>query len=74
MTISMKCELLINCAFFTEEMKNERIAEQFKQRYCDNCKDACARYMIARGAGLDFIPDYLYPNEYEKALEILNKK
>ncbi len=71
MTYNNKCELLSCCEFFDFELKSSKIADRFKQKYCNNCKDACARYMVARSSGLDSIPKGLYPNEYDKALQIL---
>ncbi|MBF0099860.1 MAG: hypothetical protein HQK77_03040 [Desulfobacterales bacterium] len=74
MPIKSLCELLGSCEFFIFEMKNSIMARHFKDRYCYNCKDACARYMIARSSGLDYIPRLLYPNEYDKALEIIGNR
>lgn len=66
------CELLKTCAFFVHEVKSAALAEQFKKKFCKENKEACARYMIAKAAGLDKIPPDLYPNEFDKALDIIN--
>jgi len=67
------CELLKTCSFFVVEVKNAALAEKFKRSFCYNNKESCARYMIAKAAGLDNIPDALYPNEFDKALDIIHR-
>lgn len=71
MTNNSTCEIIQECEFFIYEMRIESIANRFKSRYCFSCKDACARYMIFRASDLGYIPPDLYPNEYDKALDIL---
>ena len=65
------CELLKTCSFFVLEVKSAALAEQFKKKFCCENKESCARYMIAKAAGLDKIPPALYPNEFDKALDII---
>lgn len=65
------CELLKTCSFFVVEVKSPALAEEFKRKYCNQNKELCARYMIAKEVGLDKIPPALYPNEYDKALDII---
>ena len=74
MVIQKPCELLDICSFFIYEIKVESIAHRFKDRYCNSCKEACAIYMIYSSSGPSSIPRDLYPNEYDRALEILSKK
>lgn len=66
------CELLKTCSFFVLEVKSDALAKLFKKKYCYENKESCARYMIAKAAGLDKIPPTLYPNEFDKALDIIN--
>jgi hypothetical protein len=66
------CELLRTCSFFVVEVKNAALAEEFKKKFCYENKESCARYMIAKAAGLDKIPAALYPNEFDKALDIIH--
>jgi len=67
----VNCELLSACEFINSEIKSEKIVNRYKAKYCNNCKDACARYMVARAAGLDSISKELFPNEYDTALGII---
>lgn len=68
------CELLSSCSFFVVEVKSPALAEEFKRKYCNGNKEACSRYMIAKEVGLALIPPALYPNEYDKALDIIHGK
>lgn len=68
------CERLDVCSFFLYEMKVESIANRFKNKYCHTCKEACAIYMIVSEMGQDAVPQDLYPNEYDRALDILAKR
>lgn len=74
MTRLNTCERLGICDFFIYEMKVDSIAGRFKRRYCHSCKEACAIYMIYSALGASFIPRDLYPNEYNRALDILAQK
>lgn len=73
MTVLSTCELLDRCSFFIHEMRIESIAHRFKERYCHSCKEACAIYMVYSACGLAKVPLDLYPNEYDRALDILSK-
>lgn len=74
MTLQNSCELLDVCHFFISELKVESIANRFKNRYCHTCKEACAIYMVYSSMGHDAVPKDLYPNEYDRALDILSKR
>lgn len=74
MTNPKPCELLETCNFFVHEMHVESIANRFKNRYCLSCKEACAIYMVYSSMGWDVLPKDLYPNEYDRALDILASK
>ncbi len=74
MTFQQSCERIDICGFFIYEMKVESIAHRFKDRYCHSCKEACAIYMVFSSCGDANIPRDLYPNEYDRALDILSKK
>ncbi len=65
------CELLKTCNFINIEVTSKLILKEFKKKYCLANKDLCARYMIAKSSGLDSIPLDLYPNEYDKCLELI---
>ena len=72
MSQSEICERLSFCDFFVSEIKVESIAKRYKEKYCYSCKDACAIYMVFSAKGNDHIPTDLYPNEYDKALNIIS--
>jgi hypothetical protein len=67
------CELFDKCSFFINEIRITSIALRFKERYCLSCKEACALYMVYSSMGQHYIPKDLYPNEYDRALNIMAK-
>jgi hypothetical protein len=69
-----ECEFLQACPFFNDRMPIEAgIGALYKQRYCKNNKDACARYMVRKALGKEKVPADLYPNMLERAGEIITK-
>ncbi|GAB6094428.1 hypothetical protein JCM14469_06800 [Desulfatiferula olefinivorans] len=68
------CEFMETCRFFIDEMTIESIAVRFRQRYCLSCKEACAVYMVRSALGEAATPPRLYPNEYDRALDLLSSK
>ncbi|MDM8538203.1 hypothetical protein QUF70_15730 [Desulfobacterales bacterium HSG17] len=68
-----ECELYKACSFMQHEIKNSTIIKSFHEKYCTTNKETCSRYMIAYECGLRFIPEDLFPNEYDKALQIISQ-
>lgn len=68
------CELLSNCIFF-----NDRMAEMpstsniIKFMYCNDNFTGCARYIVRKSAGSAAVPQDLFPNQNDRAKEILAK-
>lgn len=66
------CECLEGCLFFNDKMeKMPAMSEMYKRNYCKGDFNGCARYMVFKALGKPAVPDSLYPNQKEKALEIL---
>lgn len=74
MTQPETCERLDFCIFIISGIQKESILNRYKARYCLSCKAACAIYMIATTKGEGAVPGDLYPNEYDRALEILSSE
>ena len=68
----MKCEKLAECTFYKEKKVNSRI-EAIYQNYCEAERSQCARYLVSRTAGLEFVPSDLYPNMHKEAEQIINE-
>ena len=68
------CELLEKCVFFNDKMASmPSTSEIIKLRYCkDNCSD-CARYLVREALGKERVPEDLFPNQNEKAREVISK-
>jgi hypothetical protein len=68
-----QCEKLENCPFFHDRMAGMRsVAGLMKEQFCLGDKSLCARYMVS-SAGLP-VPSDLFPAEYERAVEICEKR
>ena len=66
------CELLATCPFFQDKMADKpATAEMYKKQYCRGENSNCARYMIFRELGREMVPPDLFPNQTERAEEIL---
>ena len=68
------CELLPTCLFFNDKMQNmPAVAGLYKQRYCQGDKTLCARYTVFSRLGRPAVPTDLFPNEADRARDILAK-
>jgi hypothetical protein len=67
-----ECELLEKCPFFNDKMaKMPFAANSLKQIYCKSNYSICARYMIAKSYGREYVPIDLFPNHERRAEEII---
>ncbi len=68
------CELLKKCPFFNDKMEDmPTIAEQMKNRYCRSDNSRCARYMVFKAMGREKVPTNLTPNQFARALKIIEE-
>jgi hypothetical protein len=66
------CECLPKCPFFNDRMENmPAMADLMKKRFCQGNWSSCARYMVFKGKGREFVPSDMFPSETERAEEIL---
>lgn len=67
-----KCELIEKCIFFENQIiEMPSTATAFKQLYCEQNYEKCARYMVAKTIGFDKVPDDLYPGQRDQAEKII---
>ena len=68
-----ECECLPGCPFFNDKMKEKPAMSQiYKKRYClGGENEKCARHMVKVAFGSANVPMDLYPNQIEKARELL---
>ncbi|MBU2510394.1 hypothetical protein KJ966_03615 [bacterium] len=67
------CECFEKCDLFDcATAKLPSTAKSFQDKYCRNDHGNCARYMIFKKLGRDFVPADLFPNERGRALTILD--
>jgi hypothetical protein len=66
------CECMSGCPFFNDKMNNmPAMADMYKKKYCQTDYAGCARYMVMKKLGKPAVPADLFPNQKQRALEIL---
>ncbi len=66
------CTCLSACPFFLGKMANmPSMSEMLKQRYCHGDWEKCARYRVFAEFGRENVPSDLFPNENERADQVL---
>ncbi len=66
------CICLPSCIFFNDKMENmHAMAQMYKTKYCLEDSSKCARHMVFDKKGKDFVPKDLFPNQIERAKEII---
>ena len=67
-----ECKSLSTCPFFNDRMANMPSKSiLIKKKYCMGSNEKCARFMVASVMGKEKVPADLYPEEDERAEEIL---
>lgn len=67
------CLKLKTCPFFGDRMTTfQALAEMMKRRYCLGTPAECARYRVST-AGISVPPD-LFPNQEERAVQMLRRQ
>jgi len=71
----MICEHIDICAFMEHMNHTDPLtAHTVKLTYCNHDKYGCARYGLFQAVGADNVPDFLWPNDEEEALEVIKIK
>lgn len=66
------CELAATCIFFNDQMANmPSTAAVYKKIYCEGDFSKCGRYMIFSAAGREQVPKDLFPNQSDRAREVI---
>jgi hypothetical protein len=66
------CQLTETCVFFNGEMTNMPAATAvYKQIYCQDDFDNCARYYVLKALGRENVPADLFPNQILRAGKII---
>jgi len=70
-----ECELTHTCIFFNDKMADiPSTAEIFKTIYCREDSSKCARMMVVRALGREKVPKDLFPNQANKAADLIRKR
>ncbi len=71
----MDCECLPTCPFFNDKMATKpSLASLMKKQYCKGDFNSCARHQVFLALGKESVPKDLFPNQAEKAREIIHTK
>lgn len=66
------CVMLVKCPFFHDRMAGmDAMANAMKMVYCRGSNRNCARWVVFNGLGPQAMPPDLFPNEAERARELL---
>jgi hypothetical protein len=69
------CELIEKCIFFNGHMANmPSTADTFKKLYCQREFEKCARFMVVQAKGRGTVPEDLFPNQIDRAANIIEGK
>lgn len=67
----MQCEYSTTCVFMENLRRLEPMtAETVEITYCEINKYDCVRYGLFQVTATDDVPDFLWPNDEEEALEV----
>ena len=66
------CECLAACPFFNDRMTGmPAMAEIMKKQYCRGDFANCARFTIREKLGKDKVPSDLFPNQMDRARQLI---
>lgn len=69
-----ECEKLPTCPFFTGEVPiEEELGKTYRAYYCHNGNAICARYLVFQSLGKGSVPADLYPDQLDRARQIVAK-
>ena len=69
-----ECELIGTCIFFNDKMADmPSMASMMKNVYCKDKYETCARFQIVKTIGRGKVPGDLFPNQLDKAQEVIKK-
>ncbi|MGE3063540.1 MAG: hypothetical protein AB7T10_07910 [bacterium] len=67
------CAHLVKCPFFNDRMQSmPATADIYKKRYCRGDFNNCARFKVSKALGKENVPADLFPNQDERAKEIIS--
>ena len=67
-----ECKYLVKCPFFNDQMDDmPATADAFKRRFCTGDYSNCARLLVFKALGISKVPRNLFPNQMEKAEQII---
>lgn len=69
-----ECPSVVRCPFYNDQIPDKpAIINLYKARYCQDKYETCARWKVASTLGKEAVPLDLYPNQFERANQIINR-
>ncbi len=66
------CKLIETCIFFNDKMAEmPTMADMYKDRYCRDDFEGCARFAVFSAIGRENVPTDLYPNDMARAQSLI---
>lgn len=67
-----ECRFLVQCPFFAGRMEAMRgVTDLMRAKYCRGDASRCARYQVRTALGPGTVPLDLYPNQHERASQLI---
>jgi len=67
------CEFFGECTFLNDRLGHmPQIAGLYRLQFCEGDSHSCARHMVMSRVGIDAAPRDLYPNQQERAEDIIS--
>ncbi|SHH42149.1 hypothetical protein [Tepidibacter thalassicus] len=69
------CPSIHTCPFFNDKMSSKpTLAEMYKKNYCKGNYEICARFKVSKILGKKYVPDNLFPNQFNRVKDLINKE
>lgn len=66
-----QCDLINGCIFFNDKMADmPAISSRYKDKYCRDSYQTCARFQIFKEFGRENVPANLFPNQESSVPDI----
>jgi len=69
----MDCEWIETCPFFAKDDMDSKSIKMLKEAFCHGHSENCARHVVLKAVGREFVPSGLYPNQTHLVSSIVKK-
>ena len=65
------CKYLTGCSFYKENLEGSVFSSHLKNTYCKDDFLNCSRLLLRHLAGKERVPSEMFPNDKDRAIEII---